>query len=386
MTKLLYSCMDSISLKSKDDIFNEFVPYILKALKNISLETKEYSDALIADYSFNIHSLLLKCDRESDGIRQQLLTEVLLKRSFQTDVIRIAIIECCLPFLKPDPNWKNTSLPCSIENLPVVLALYVHENESSSSYWWPVYSFGYLFEIYVEPLANLLKISMREHHLIGNLISSLTYIAAKISSFSITRNEVFIYMPLFDALLTCITRQDLGSIQKTSTRAFEQIFVAFKPDAQCIILRCMFTKILDGTIKVSAEPQVLALLTDIFRRNLAPNSIAYDVFASELTYFYGQCVDALYEDIEHGVYLYNAFLLLVRFQALRRLHLPLLNTLLKSVFPKISSRITDFLRLKELQPEKQMLVLGMENQMEFLQFNFKQTEATIKDVLSNDKK
>uniref|UniRef100_A0A914D183 Uncharacterized protein n=1 Tax=Acrobeloides nanus TaxID=290746 RepID=A0A914D183_9BILA len=43
--------------RSKDDIFNEFVPYILKALKNISLETKEYSDALIADYSFNIHSL-----------------------------------------------------------------------------------------------------------------------------------------------------------------------------------------------------------------------------------------------------------------------------------------------------------------------------------------
>lgn len=174
---------------AKQDIFDEFTPYVMEICRQTALD-KEIPDDIFARLASHIHELIYKSGHRE--MNSQLIP-ILMKRSFESEPIRRSVI-LCLSSLEHDSR-NDISLPCAPKNVAILLSMYLcDDNEQLCSWWWPVYSVEYMLKMFVYSFANLLENSSFDYHFVGNLIAPLDHLISANLPLSISREDLEFYM------------------------------------------------------------------------------------------------------------------------------------------------------------------------------------------------
>lgn len=176
--------------RTKKDVREEFVDYIMDIMQEL-LEDKNYDDFFLIEFVANLRRLLIAIDQFDEGIATTLLKTILFNRSFESACIRHAALEYCCYLSKRE---LEISLPCASSALPILFSVYVHEDSlQDASFWWPIYSYEYILELYVGAFIELYT-NTSSFNCVRNLIFTLSYLTSRISRSSFSRCEVKTYL------------------------------------------------------------------------------------------------------------------------------------------------------------------------------------------------
>jgi hypothetical protein len=167
--------------------------------------------------------------------------------------------------------------------------------------------------------------------------------------------------------------QDLNEARAVTFRIFARLLSLFDFTGCYLLIRQLFKRVADGSVKVTYEPQVLALLVDSYRRSMANTEAV--VFREELTFFYNDISKVNYREVELAFQYFISVALLVRFHASLGFNKVLLKIAKETVLDPIYTQVSEFRTLCELKEDTETFP-GMDFLLTSLNDNMREINGT----------
>ncbi|KAI1708291.1 respiratory-chain NADH dehydrogenase, 30 kd subunit domain-containing protein [Ditylenchus destructor] len=215
-------------------------------------------------------------------------------------------------------------------------------------------------------------------------------------------NDTFVFMDVFCGLLP-LAESTSVICRKKAQKLIQSLLSCFDSKAQCMIIRRLFQMVSKQKVNVRMEPQVLALIIDMYRQKLDPHNPISEVFQTQLSQFYEQVASVSYEDMSSSVHFYTAATLLVEVHALYSFNVDVVRKGKQMLLEKFQTQLAEYSHLKSMMLKQTVTngnsstssfedllnskdVLEMElASLELLKFTLTDARRKVDDVLKGHK-
>ncbi|KAI1704833.1 respiratory-chain NADH dehydrogenase, 30 kd subunit domain-containing protein [Ditylenchus destructor] len=160
-------------------------------------------------------------------------------------------------------------------------------------------------------------------------------------------NDTFAFMDVFCGLLLLAESTSLVC-RKKAQKLIQSLLSCFDSNAQCMIIRRLFQMVSKQKVAVRMEPQVLALIVDMYRQKLDPHNAITEVFQAQLSQFYEQIASVRYDDMSSSVHFYTASTLLVEVHALYSFNVDVVRKGKQMLLEKFQTQLAEYSHLKSM--------------------------------------
>uniref|UniRef100_A0A1I7RKV8 Uncharacterized protein n=1 Tax=Bursaphelenchus xylophilus TaxID=6326 RepID=A0A1I7RKV8_BURXY len=241
-----------------------------------------------------------------------------------------------------DPIFSNQSLNDS-EHVESALRRQLYECHNVPV----VFTDEFIYEATLPLFCRIMRKAQNDLNFGNNLILTMEAIARKLKPNTLDRSLIVKHEEPLKELVKLMNVECFWELREHVIAVWKLILFGFEAAGRYLLIRRLYSLIMDNVVQLKYEPQTIALLIDFYRQSL--DNGLNNVFKKEISFFYGDLLRASYSDIEAGFPFFTSVCSLLKFHALSGFDKECLKSAKDRLLEPIKNQIEDYVNLQKMK-------------------------------------